>query len=154
MIFRICNISILYCSIFLYYSNLFKVMNNISFYQKTLVVAIFILAAAIITYVGYAEVFAQPSSSGNQSSASSSGNQSSASKAAGPLTPYSPGPHSNPSINTPFNQSKIFPNGTETVKTFNQLNGNNSQFFTKNKPVSNPNNNVGNSLAKNYYQNH
>ena len=145
MIFRICNISILYCSIFLYYSNLFKVMNNISFYQKTLVVAIFILAAAIITYVGYAEVFAQPSSSGNQSSAS---------KAAGPLTPYSPGPHSNPSINTPFNQSKIFPNGTETVKTFNQLNGNNSQFFTKNKPVSNPNNNVGNSLAKNYYQNH
>ncbi len=85
---------------------------------------------------------------------SSSGNKSTASNAAGPLTPYSPGPHSNPGINTPFNQSKLFPNSTETIKSFDKLNGNNSQFFTKNKPVSNTHNTIGNALSRNSYQNH
>ena len=79
---------------------------------------------------------------------SSSGNKSTASNAAGPLTPYSPGPHSNPGINTPFNQSKLFPNNTETIKSFDKLNGNNSQFFTKNNPISNPHNNIGDALQE------
>jgi hypothetical protein len=133
-----------YFSIFLYYTNTFKVMEDKHFYKKTIVVAFFILASAIMIYIGYNEVMAQ----------SSSGNQSAASNAAGPLTPYSPGPHSNPSINTPFNQSKLFPNSTETIKSFDKLNGNNSQFFTKDKSISNPKNTIGNSLSRNSYQNH
>jgi hypothetical protein len=120
-------------------------MKNKNFNKKNTIVAIFILATVIVTYIGYNEVLAQPVSSGNQSTASN---------AAGPLTPYSPGPHSNPSINTAFNQSKLFPNNTETIKSFAQLNGNNSQFFTKDKSVSNSKNTMGNRLSKNYYQNH
>jgi hypothetical protein len=120
-------------------------MENKHFYKKTMIVEIFIIAAAIVSLLEYNTVLAQPSASGNQSVALN---------AAGPLTPYLPGPHSNPSINTPYNQSKIFPNNTETIKSFAQLNGNNSQFFTKDKSISNPNNTVGNSLSKNYYQNH
>jgi hypothetical protein len=131
-------------SIFLYYNNTFKVMEDKPFYKKTIVVAFFILASAIMIYIGYNEVLAQ----------SSSGNKSGALNAAGPLTPYSPGPHSNPSINTPFNQSKLIPNNTETIKSFDKLNGNNSQFFTKDKSISNPKNNIGNSLSRNSYQNH
>jgi hypothetical protein len=86
-----------------------------------LLLTTFILATIIVAYIGYNEVFAQLT-----------GNQSTASNAAGPLTPYSPGPHSNhsnSSINTPFNQSKLIPNNTETIKSFDKLNGNNSQFF-------------------------
>ncbi len=50
-------------------------MENKLFNKKTIVVAIFILAAAIMTYVGFNEVFAQ--STGNQSAATiASGNQS------------------------------------------------------------------------------
>jgi hypothetical protein len=78
----------------------------------------FILATIIVAFIGYNEVSAQLT-----------GNQSAASNAAGPLTPYSPGPNSNSSINTPFNQSKLIPNNTETIKSFDKLNGNNSQFF-------------------------
>ncbi|MER5175905.1 MAG: hypothetical protein ABJB76_10490 [Candidatus Nitrosocosmicus sp.] len=114
------------------------------FYKKTIVVAIFILAGAIMTYIDFNEVSAQ--SSGNQSA--SSGNPS------GPAVPYSPGPHSNPQLNTPYNQSKIFPNNTETIKSFDKLNGNNTQFFSKDKSVSNPNNSLANSLGTANFQNH
>ncbi len=50
-------------------------MENKHFNKKTLVIAIFILVAAIMTYVGFNEVFAQ--STVNQSAATTaSGNQS------------------------------------------------------------------------------
>jgi hypothetical protein len=91
---------------------------EITIFKKALLLTTFILATIIVAYIGYNEVSAQLT-----------GNQSTASNAAGPLTPYSPGPHSNSSINTPFNQSKLIPNNTETIKSFDKLNGNNSQFF-------------------------
>ncbi len=121
------------------------------FYKKTMVVSIFILAAAILTYIDLHEASAQ--SSGNQSA--SSGNQSASSgNPSGPTVPYSSGSHSNPLLNTPYNQSKIFPNNTETIKSFDKLNGNNTQFFTKDKSVSNPNNSLANSLGTANFQNH
>jgi hypothetical protein len=140
-------------------------MENKHFYKKTLVVSIFILAAALVTFVDYNIVLAQSTSgnqtaastSGNQTAASTSGNQTAASTSgnqAGALTPYSPGPHSNPATNTPFNQSKLNPSNTETIKSFAQLNGNNTQFFTKDKSISNPHNNVGNSMGTNSFQSH
>jgi hypothetical protein len=119
-------------------------MENKRFYSKIIVTRIFILVGVIVTYVGFNEVLAQIS--GNQSPAS--GNQ------AGPLVPYSPGPSSNPHLYPSFNQSKIFPNSTETAKSFDKLNGNNTQFFTKDKSVSYPGNNLGNSLAINKFQSH
>ncbi len=113
-------------------------------YKKTMIVSIFILAAAILTYIDLNEASAQ--SSGNQSV--SSGNPS------GPTVPYSSGPHSNPLLNTPYNQTKIFPNNTETIHSFDKLKGNNTQFFTKDKSVSNPNNSLANSLGTANFQNH
>ena len=117
-------------------------MENSNFYKKALLGAIFILAATIMTYIVYNEVYAQSTAS------------KTAINPAGPTVPYSPGPSSNPQLYPPFNQSKIFPNNTETVKSFNKLNGNNTQFFTKDKSVSNTNNSLVNSLSTNNFQNH
>jgi hypothetical protein len=117
-------------------------MENKQFYKKAIVGAIFILAAAIVTYIGYNEVYAQ--SITNQTAVNP----------AGPTVPYTPGPSSNPQLYPPFNQSKIFPNNTETAKSFNKLNGNNTQFFTKDKSISNMNNSIGSSLSTNSFQSH
>ncbi len=106
-------------------------MENKLFNKKTIVVAIFILAAAIMTYVGFNEVFAQPS--GNQSAATTaSGNQSAATTASG-------------------NQSQFIKHA-ETLKKFENLTGSNQKFLTNDKSISNPNNTLGNSLATNKYQ--
>ncbi len=114
---------------------------------KPIVISVFILAAVVImTNISYNQIFAAPSSS--------AGNQSGALNPSGPLTPYGPGPHSNSGVNTPFNSTKLNPNNTETIQSFTALNGNNSQFFTKDKSVSNPNNTLGSSVGTNYYQNH
>src|SRR3954447_8121985 len=110
-------------------------MQNRQFYRKVLLGAIFILAATIMTYIVYNEVYAQSTTN------------KTAVNPAGPTVPYSPGPSSNPQLYPPFNQSKIFPNNTETGKSFDKLNGNNTQFFTKDKSISNPHNSIGNSLS-------
>ena len=116
---------------------------------KSIIISIFILAAAVaMTIIGYNQIFAASNSTAGKQS------QSGALNPSGPLTPYSPGPHSNSLVNTPFNSTKINPNNTETVQSCAKLNGNNSQFFTKDKTVSNPHNTIGNSLSKNYFQNH
>ncbi len=114
---------------------------------KPIIMSIFvILAAVIVISISYNQVFA--------ASNSTAGKQSGALNPSGPLTPYSPGPHSNSLVNTPFNSTKLNPNNTETIKSFDKLNGNNSQFFTKDKSVSNPHNTISNSLSRNYFQNH
>ncbi|HXT83919.1 MAG TPA: hypothetical protein VN704_06250 [Verrucomicrobiae bacterium] len=116
-------------------------------FGKSIVISVFILAAVVImTNISYHQIFAAPSSS--------AGNHSGALNPSGPLTPYGPGPHSNSGINTPFNSTKLNPNDTETIQSFTALNGNNSQFFTKDKSVSNPNNTIASSEGTNYYQNH
>ena len=115
---------------------------------KPIIMSIFvILAAVIVINISYNQIFAASNSTaGNK--------QSGVLNPSGPLTPYSPGPHSNSLVNTPFNSTKLNPNNTETIQSFDKLNGNNSQFFTKDKSVSNPNNTLGSSEGTNYYQNH
>jgi hypothetical protein len=119
-----------------------KAMENKWSNINTILIASFILAVATVMYIGYHEVVAQSSS-----------NKSSVSNQAGPNVPYNPGPSSNPHLYPPFNQSKIFPNKTETIKSLNNLTGSNTPFL-KGKPVSNTNNSIANSLSKNYFQNH
>ncbi len=103
-------------------------MENIHFNKKKVLIAIFFLAAAIMTYVGFNDVFAQQLS-GNQS-ASASGNQSASASG---------------------NQSQFIKHA-ETLKKFENLTGSNQKFFTNDKSISNPNNTLGNSLATNQYQ--
>lgn len=117
-------------------------MDHKQSYYKLLFGTIFIAVASIITYIGFNEVYAQ---SGNQSSSSS--HQS------GPNVPYHPGPNSNPHLYPPFNQSKIFPNNTENLKSLKNLTGSNTPFL-EGKPVSNPKNSLANSLSTNSFQNH
>ena len=122
-------------------------MNDNSQLGKPIAIFVFIFAAVIaMTYICNNQIFA--------ASSSSSGNQTKASNPSGPLTPYSSGPHSNPPTNTPFNPSKANPNNTETIKSFTAVKGNNSEFLKGNKPISNPHNNVGNSLGINANQSH
>jgi hypothetical protein len=91
--------------------------------KKTIVVAIFIAAAAIMAYVGYNEVMAQPT--GNQTG-SGTGNQTAAGTA---------------------NQSQA-----ETLATLGNLTGSDQSIMSKDKSISNSNNTLGNSLATNEFQ--
>jgi hypothetical protein len=99
--------------------------------KKTLAVAIFIAAAAIITYVGYNEVMAQ--STGNQTAAGT-GNQTAA--GTGNQTAAGTG-----------NQSQA-----ETLKSLGNLTGSDQNIMSKDKSISNSNNSLGNSLATNEFQ--
>jgi hypothetical protein len=131
----------------LYYDIIFVIMENKPSHNKVLLVTIIITVAATISYIGYHEVFAQSS---NQSSGSKS---SAVSNQAGPNVPYNPAPSSNPHLYPPFNQSKIFPNNTESIKSLNNLTGSNTPFL-KGKPLSNTNNSIANSLSTNSFQSH
>jgi hypothetical protein len=99
-------------------------MENKYFDKKTIVVAIFIVAAAaIMTYIGYNEVVAQPT--GNQTTAGT-GNQTTAGTG---------------------NQSQ-----PETLASLGNLTGSDQSILSKDKSISNPNNSLGNSLATNQFQ--
>jgi hypothetical protein len=91
--------------------------------KKTIVVAIFIAAAAIMTYVGYNEVMAQPT--GNQTG-SGTGNQTGSGTG---------------------NQSQA-----ETLASLGNLTGSDQSIMAKDKSISNSNNTLGNSLATNEFQ--
>jgi hypothetical protein len=98
-------------------------MENKHLDKKTIVVAIFIAAAAIMTYVGYNEVMAQPT--GNQTAAGTA-NQTAAGTA---------------------NQSQA-----ETLASLGNLTGSDQNIMSKDKSISNSNNTLGNSLATNEFQ--
>lgn len=91
--------------------------------KKTIVAAIFIAAAAIMTYVGYNEIMAQPT--GNQTG-SGTGNQTGSGTA---------------------NQSQA-----ETLASLANLTGSDQSIMSKDKSISNSNNTLGNSLATNEFQ--
>jgi hypothetical protein len=98
-------------------------MENKQLDKKTIVVAIFIAAAAIMTYVGYNEVMAQPT--GNQTG-SGTGNQTGSGTG---------------------NQSQ-----SETLASLGNLTGSDQNIMSKDKSISNSNNSLGNSLATNEFQ--
>jgi hypothetical protein len=98
-------------------------MENKHLDKKTIVVAIFIVAAAaIMTYIGYNEVMAQ--STANQTAAGTS-NQTAGTA----------------------NQSQA-----ETLASLANLTGSDQTIMSKDKSISNSNNTLGNSLATNEFQ--
>ena len=83
-------------------------MENKQFYKKAIIEVIFTISATLVTNVEYNEVYAQSTTTTNQTAVNP----------AGPTVPYTPGPSSNPQLYPPFNQSKIFSN---TIETANHL---------------------------------
>ena len=103
-------------------------MENKHYDKKVVAGAVFILAAAIMTYIGYNEVMAQ--STGNQTAAGT-GNQTAAGTG---------------------NQTTQFLNQAETLKSLENQTGSDQSIMSKDKTISNPNNSLGNSLGTNQFQ--
>ena len=92
-------------------------------HNKATFLGLFIFAAAISGFVGFDDTYAQ-TTTGNQSSASANGG----------------------------NQSSSSANQTETIGTLENITGSDQSIIRNDTNISNPSNNIGNSLGTNEFQ--